>query len=203
MRREELDTIKKLKEGDKQTYTKLFREYYVSLCVYANRYLGDKHMAEDIVSDTFYNIWRNRKKIDIKVSLKSYLFQAVVKNSLNYLRKTQREIRMEEYLPKNGKEISTISGTRVELPLEYLINKDLGEKIAQAVEKLPPQQQTAFRLKRYQEKKNREIAEIMGLSEKTVEMHLNKASVALRRHLKDFIRSSAALMLIRELYNFF
>lgn len=198
MDKNESEIIKQLKAGEQQAYVKLFREYYLPLCAYAKRYLGNKNLAEDIVSDTFYNIWKNRKKIDIKFSLRSYLFQAVVKNSLNYLRKVQREEKLEDYILKNGKNISHLAGTKIDLPLEKLINKDLGEKIAQAVEKLPPQQQTAFCLKRYQEKKNREIAEIMGLSEKTVEMHLHKASVALRRNLKYLIKSSSILILLHN-----
>jgi RNA polymerase sigma-70 factor (ECF subfamily) len=42
-------------------------------------------------------------------------------------------------------------------------------------------------LKRYEEKKNNEIAEIMGLSVKTVEMHMAKALLSLRKYLKDYI----------------
>lgn len=79
--------------------------------------------------------------------------------------------------------------TSGELPSDSLILKDLTETIDQAIYSLPPQQQTVFKLKRYEGKKNREIAEIMGLSVKTVEMHLTKAMLSLRKS-KPFVPSN-------------
>lgn len=187
MNSEEANILKRLKKGDQSAYEMLFRTYYIPLCIYAQRYLERKDLAEDIVSDTFLNIWKNRKKIDIKISLKAYLFQAVCKNSLNHLRKSKKEQLMEENSTANtsAAEIHFTNGN--ELPSDILFIKDLGEKIREGVLKLPPQQQATFKLKRYEGKKNREIADIMGLSVKTVEMHMAKALISLRQYLKDYM----------------
>lgn len=187
MNSEEANILKLLKKGDKSTYENLFRTYYVPLCIYAQRFLGRKELAEDIVSDTFLNIWNNRQKIEIKISLKAYLFQAVCKNSLNHLRKSKKEKLLEDQLNNNVFFAEALHNHGSELPSDLLFIKDLGEKIKQGVLNLPPQQQASFRLKRYEGKKNREIAEIMGLSVKTVEMHLAKAVLSLRKHLRDYI----------------
>ncbi|MDD4225147.1 MAG: RNA polymerase sigma-70 factor [Mariniphaga sp.] len=185
MNKEEQEIITRLRQGDEAMYIHLFKEYYVPLCHYARRYLSRNDLAEDIVSETFFNIWEKRKKLDITISLKSYLFHAVCKNSLNYLRKNKKIVLLEDHPGK--KEVGIIHNTGIELPSDLLMISDLGKKIKEGIDRLPPQQKATFMLKRYEEKKNNEIAEIMGLSVKTVEMHMAKALLSLRKYLKDYI----------------
>ena len=196
----EANILRKLKEGDEDTYVLLFREYYVPLCNYSRRFLGRKDLAEDIVSETFFNIWTKRDKIDIRTSLKAYLFHAVCKNSLYYLRKTKKEEMLEDYLVKHSTDNKGLYKFTAETPSDLLLMKDLSEKIQAGIDRLPPQQQTAFKLKRYEGKKNREIAEIMGLSVKTVEMHLAKAMLSLRTYLKDYIPEFLIFLILKNIF---
>jgi RNA polymerase sigma-70 factor (ECF subfamily) len=190
----------KLQEGDDDTYVFLFRKYYVPLCSYARRYVGRKDVAEELVSDTFFNIWRNRDTLEIHTSVKGYLFHAVCNNSLNHLRKLKKEEKLDDYFHDNQSENLGFAFTSEELPSDSLIMKDLTETIDQAVNSLPPQQQAVFRLKRYEGKKNKEIAEIMGLSVKTVEMHLSKALITLRKNLKEYLPGFLIFMLLKDIF---
>jgi len=196
----EANILRKLKEGDEDTYVLLFREYYVPLCNYSRRFLGRKDLAEDIVSETFFNIWTKREILDIRTSLKAYLFQAVGKNSLYYLRKAKKEEMLEDYLVKHSTDNKGLEKFTAETPSDLLLLKDLSEKIQAGIDRLPPQQQTAFKLKRYEGKKNREIAEIMGLSIKTVEMHLAKAMLSLRIYLKDYIPEFLIFLFLKNIF---
>ena len=168
----------KIKEGDHTFFSFIFREYYVPLCVYAKRYVSRNDIAEEIVSDTFLNIWKNRSDIKIQTSLKSYLFQAVHNNSLYYIRKLKREKLINDF--------SVFQCFVDEISQKSLIYQEISEKIEDIINTLPPQQQTVFRLKRLEDKKIKEIAEIMNISVKTVEMHLSKAMVSLRNSLKNY-----------------
>jgi RNA polymerase sigma-70 factor (ECF subfamily) len=196
----EANILRKLKEGDEDTYVLLFREYYVPLCNYSRRFLGRKDLAEDIVSETFFNIWTKREILDIRTSLKAYFFQAVGKNSLYYLRKAKKEEMLEDYLVKHSTDNKGLDKFTAETPSDLLLMKDLSEKIQAGIDRLPPQQQTAFKLKRYEGKKNREIAEIMGLSVKTVEMHLAKAMLSLRTYLKDYIPEFLIFLILKDIF---
>jgi len=196
----EANILLKLKAGDEDTYVMLFREYYVPLCNYSRRFLGRKDLAEDIVSETFFNIWTKREILDIRTSLKAYLFQAVGKNSLYYLRKTKKEEMLEDYLVKHSTDNKGLDKFTAETPSDLLLMKDLSEKIQAGIDRLPPQQQTTFKLKRYEGKKNREIAEIMGLSVKTVEMHLAKAMLSLRTYLKDYIPEFLIFLILKDIF---
>ncbi|WP_297094812.1 RNA polymerase sigma-70 factor [uncultured Draconibacterium sp.] len=189
--------LKKLKSGDEGTYISLFEEYYVGLCAYSRRYVGRKDIAEDIVSETFFKIWENRKKLEITSSVKSYLFQAVANNSLNHLRKLKKEEKLEDYFSGTDNENIGFKEVAESVTENSLLIKELNSRIEEAVNLLPPQQQTAFRLKRFEGKKNKEIADEMGLAVKTVEMHLSKAVISLRKNLQDYLPAFLLFMLLK------
>ncbi len=187
----------KLQDGDEETYVFLFRQYYVPLCSYARRYVGRKDIAEEIVSETFFKLWENRAKINISTSIKAYLFQAVCNNSLNYLRKLKHETRLEEYFHETTFENIAFSEPLDEIEGQSLLLININQKIEEGIDQLPEQQKKAFRLKRFEGRKTKEVAEIMGLSVKTVEMHLTKATLNLRQKLKDYLPYFLLFMLLK------
>ncbi|MEL7586796.1 MAG: RNA polymerase sigma-70 factor [Prolixibacteraceae bacterium] len=189
----------KLREGDQEAYVFLFRKYYVPLCSYSRRYVGRKDVAEEIVSETFFNLWRNRASLEIHSSVKGYLFHAVLNNSLNHLRKLKKEERLEDYFRDASEENIGFMMNGEEISSDSLILKDLATTIDQAVDRLPPQQQAVFRLKRYEGKKLAEIAAVMGISVKTVEMHLAKAMLTLRKSLKEYLPAFILYLLLESI----
>jgi RNA polymerase sigma-70 factor, ECF subfamily len=191
------DIIKGLFIGDEETYVFLFKEYYVSLCTYSRRYVGRKDVAEEIVSDTFMKMWESRKRLIINTSVKAYLFHAVCNNSLNYLRKLKSENNLGEYFRETSSENLGFELTSEEIEEQSLIMENMGQKIEEAVNLLPKQQQKAFRLTRLEGKKIKEAAEIMGLSVKTIEMHLSKATLHLRQSLKGYLPSFILFLLLK------
>lgn len=191
------DIVKGLIVGEEETYIFLFKEYYISLCSYSRRYVGRKDISEEIVSDTFLRIWENRDTITIITSVKAYLFHAVYNNSLNYLRNLKKEEVLDEYFLKNSSENIGFTTFFEEIEEQSMTMEDIHEKIEVAVSMLPEQQQKAFRLTRFEGKKNKEVAEIMGLSIKTIEMHISKATLRLRKNLKDYLPSFLLYLLLK------
>ncbi len=183
--------------GDEETYISLFKEYYVILCSYSRRYVGRKDLAEEIVSETFMKIWENRSTINISCSIKAYLFQAVCNNSLYYLRKLKNENKMEAFFQDPGFDNIGFAETLDETEEQSLLMDNITFKIENAISQLPQQQQKAFRLKRLEGKKIREIAQLMGLSAKTVEMHLSKATLNLQKKLKDYLPTFLLVVLLK------
>ena len=183
--------------GDEETYISLFREYYVALCSYARRYVGRKDIAEEIVSDTFLKIWETRQSLQINSSVKAYLFQAVCNNSLSYLRKLKKDLALDEYFMDTVSENIGFSTIAEEMDEQSLAMENTNAIIIEAINQLPEQQQKVFRLKRFEGKKNKEVAEILGLSVKTVEMHLSKATLNLRLKLKDYLPPFLLFLLLK------
>jgi len=187
---------KDLFSRDEDFYIYLFREYYVALCAYSRKFVGRKDVAEEIVSETFMKIWENRSSLIINTSVKAYLFGAVYNNSLNYLRTLKEELRLEEYT--GDASFDNLGVNELDKQEEdFKMADDFHLKIEKAVKDLPTQQQKVFRMKRYEGKKNKEIADILGISIKTVEMHLAKATLNLREALKNHLPAFLLFMLLR------
>ena len=191
--------IDKLRQGDEETFIALFRHYYIDLCAYSRRYVGRVDIAEEIVSDTFFRLWENHRSIEINQSLKGYLFQAVCNNSLNFLRKLKYETKIEDYFSDNSYENISTESSSFDLPEQSIVMQEVNDKINEAISQLPPQQQKVFMLKRFENKKNKEIAELMGISVKTVEMHLSKAMLFLRSFLKDYLPAFIVYIYLKDL----
>jgi RNA polymerase sigma-70 factor (ECF subfamily) len=133
---------------------------------FAIGFLKNKEIAEEIVSDVFVNIWNNRADLEKIINLKSYLFICVRNGCLSHLRKVKNEkiISIES--------VNEYSFLPVEGPEDSLIEKEIIEQIYAAIETLPCKCKLAFTLAKINGLKYREIAEVLGISEKTVNNHL-------------------------------
>ena len=163
----------------------LFRKYYKVLRTYAYRLLNDKDMAEDIVQDVYFELWKNREKLTMEETIKYYLFRSVYTKTINYRNSKQfttQEV-LDHAIEDKIQHIYLQSHTTDQE--SELIYKELKMTINSAIGSLPAQCKKVFLLSRKHELKNREIAAKLGVSEKTVEKHITKALSILRSNLKD------------------
>jgi RNA polymerase sigma-70 factor (ECF subfamily) len=169
----------KIKEGDIKAFERIFRQYYSPLYLYAFSITGQKETAEEITQDTFYVIWKERGKIQILSSIKSYLYKSVKNRSLQYIEHLHvREKYRETVLQQN-----TLSEPS---PAELLEYKELTEVLKQTFEKLPERCRRIFNLHRMNGKKYKAIAESLSISVKTVEAEMTKAYRILRKEVEKY-----------------
>ena len=130
------DEILDLKEGNHKTFEFLFKKYYVFLCYEARSYITEKHIIEEIVGDVFRWLWENRETLVITTSVRAYLVRAVHNACLSYLRRNQPEyIELDETIVERNTLFSLD-----ESPLDYVLSKELIERIGKAVKELPHKQ---------------------------------------------------------------
>lgn len=178
-------------KDDQTAYRSLFEQYYVALCQFARRYIDDQETREDIVQDVFFTIWEKRKTISPTISARNYLVTCVRNLCLNYLRdqgyKQDYETNIQKRIPayvENQDDIYTLQ------ELRELLNKTLA--------KLPPEYRLAFEMNRFENKSIEEIAEIMGVSDRTVKRYKSRAIEILKEELKDYL---PLLMLASRLFS--
>ncbi|MDA3781095.1 MAG: RNA polymerase sigma-70 factor [Bacteroidales bacterium] len=171
--------ILKIRKSDLQAYEWLFKEYYQQLCNYAAKFVDENQIAEEIVQDIFFVIWKNRKRLKIK-SIKSYLYQAVKNNCLQEIRLNYLSNKYTNYT----KEHTNITTSEID---EKIATKELNEIIEKTLNNLPEKCQLIFKMSRYEGLKYREIAEKLTISIKTVEANMGKALKHFRNNLKDYI----------------
>ena len=157
----------------------LFQVNYQPLCATSFRIIQDKDIAEDIVQDVFFKLWEKREVLTINTSLKAYLFQSTINQSLNYIRKYKNALKRESAY---GEDIASHSNF-VEMAMAQ---KDAGSKIDGAVNALPEASRTVFVLNRYEQLSYKQIAAKLDISVKTVENHMVKSLKHLRKWLLFF-----------------
>lgn len=170
-------SFSKIQSGDLKEFERLFREFYAPLCIYANRFLGDKDKSEEIVQEIFYSLWKNRLTLEIKVSLKSYLYRAVHNNSLQVIEHQTVTEKYRQYIQSQETEFQMD-------PLREMELEELGRVIDQTMEILPARCRQIFRMNRFDGLKYREIADKLNISIKTVEADMGKALQAFRENLR-------------------
>lgn len=165
--------FKQIKKGNKQSFELLFEKYYDNLCNYAYLFIKDATLTEEFVSDVYIRIWQNRKKIEIKTSLKSYLYQSTRYAVITHLRKDKKIMVPITAEIVNKKE-------QVVTPETLLIRKEIAEKFQNMIGHLPKQAGLVFRLHKMDGLTYKEIAEVLEISIKTVENHMGKALKMMR-----------------------
>lgn len=155
----------------------LYESYYVLLCNFAYRFTKDKDSAKDIVSDVFLNIWLNKDSLVIISSIRSYLYVSVRNRSMNYLKSTGRNyIRLSDY----DDDTFDIASEN-----EFYKAIESDEEVEKILSKLPDRKKLVFKLKIIDGLKYKEIAEILSISENTVQNHMVEAYKILSKKLPD------------------
>jgi RNA polymerase sigma-70 factor (ECF subfamily) len=175
----EQQQLRKIQKGDIQSFEKLFHRYYSGLSGYAETLVGKKEVAEEVVQDVFYNIWKNREALKISKSWQSYLYRAAFNNSMMYLRKMRREQPLNE-----GGSLDPEVGTPD--PSQLMQLNEVSEVVSKTLKDLPEKTREIFRLNRQEGLKYREIADRLSISVKTVEANMGKALKALRNSLEKY-----------------
>jgi RNA polymerase sigma-70 factor (ECF subfamily) len=168
------DELMALLAGDDAAFDEIYERYWSLLYRAAFNVLRDEDACMDVIQDVFIWFWEHRSDISFR-SVKAYLLVAVKYKVANYIRNGKVRESFYDRIPK------------VELdhdfPDEVLELKELKEMIAQFVMELPERCQEVFNLSRNEHMSNKEIAEYLGITEKTVENQINKALKRLKLNL--------------------
>ena len=171
-------------DSGKELFLQYFQQLYPKLMALSCRFV-EEDVAKDMVQDAFVMLWEQKDKVR---HIPTYLYRSVQNNCLNYIKHNHvvsdyaQKVRIAEnrirYLSEKPDENDVIK------QVEYL---DIRSKIEEALTKLPPRTAEAFRLYFFEELSAKEIAEIMNISHRTVEVHVQKALSFLRSDLQDIV----------------
>ena len=186
-----LDHILQLSTDDKNGFKGIFNEYYQPLCHLSQHYLEDNDEAKEVVQDAFVKLWEIRHNLNPGSNIRNFLFTLVKNNCLNIIKR--RQILLKHHDRIRWAEMHYQYESLSRLGDSYLEFDELKDKIDIAIRNLPEHCRTVFEMSRFEDLKNREIAEKLGVTSKTVEAHLTKALKILRSELKDYLPLIAAI----------
>lgn len=175
MHNEDIQIINRLKKGDKFVLSELYDSYWKPLFISAYNILKNKQLCEDIIQDVFIALWNNRNKLDIKISIQSYLYACVRYKVFSEFKKNKfKNVEIFEDLNQRF-QYST--------PETKIMHKELVAQIEAIVTTLPKRCQEVYRLSRDKQLSHKEIAESLHISTKTVENHITYALKILKTNL--------------------
>jgi RNA polymerase sigma-70 factor (ECF subfamily) len=189
---DELFIVKKMIDGDIESFKYFFDRYYNDLSNFVNIYLHNQALAEELVQDIFVYFWENKEKLQISTSVKAYLFSASRFKSLNLLRDTNNQKKIVARLGKR------LHADTIEADETYIDTEEFKKILDTAIGQLPPKCKEIFLLSKQEELSNKEIADRLGISVKTVE---NQMTIALKK-LREFLLPFRGKIFLFFLFSF-
>lgn len=165
------DKLTLLLSNDIHAYNEIYERHWASLYRSAYNVLNDEDACVDVIQDVFVWLWEHRAEVRIQ-SIKAYLLIAVKYKIANYLRNEKVRASVYDRLPELN-DYTTYLDEEIDI-------KQLKEIIAICVNELPGRCQLVFNMSRNEYMTNKEIAEKLGITEKTVENQINRALKKLR-----------------------
>jgi RNA polymerase sigma-70 factor (ECF subfamily) len=170
--------------GEPQTFRRLFDAHAEALRRYARRIVHSRDAAEDVVQDVFVRLWRAWDRVEVGPNTRAYLYATTRSQALNHIKHEQREEARRMNYPRG------ITGDEPALPPEGEMQVDADE-IVRAIERvlnaMPPRQREVAALRLRHQLTTREIAERLSISPRTVEVHIARATKALREQLPELL----------------
>ncbi len=164
---EEQNILEKVSQSDHDAFRLIFMKYYPKTKYFITHIIKSEDIAEDLSQDIFLKIWTNKEHLPNLRSFNAYVYKMARFAALDYLKHKV----VEETFAANYKQPTTAD------PEEELNAKELELLVQIAIDLMPEQRRRIYIMSREENIQNKEIAEILGLSEKTIN---NQLSLALK-----------------------
>jgi len=182
--------IREAQRGNRAAFEELVRQYDQAVLRLALHLTGSEQDAQDIYQEAFLKAYRHVGNFRFECSFYTWIYRIVTNLCLDHLRK--RQTRREDpavATDSSGEEYDVLAqapdGRPGADPQRGLLRRELGGKIAQALDKLTPRERMVFELKHYQGLKLRTIGEMLNTTEETAKNTLFRATQKLRGSLAE------------------
>ena len=169
--------LKLLREGDEIAFQTIYKRFWKECFRVAYHKLNSRTLAEEATQNIFVSLWERRQKVEIQ-SIKAYLLTSVKYQVLSFIKK---KLSQEKHFSSLVSKQSNRHDSE-----ENLLYNELLTALEKAIHNLPEKTSKIYRLSRYESLNGKQIASIMGLSEKSVEYHISQALKKLRIELKEY-----------------
>ncbi|MCK0189974.1 RNA polymerase sigma-70 factor [Arenibacter sp. F20364] len=174
------------KEGDRRAFEYYFKEYYNSIVGFSIQFIGDQDKARSVAQDAFIKLWENRKKVQKTNGIQAFLYRSVKTDCLNLLRhnKVVRKYKSRKLQERESNLHAEILNS---MNFDSVTFSELESLIEKSIAELPDKCKQVFVKKRFENKKNREIAEELGITIKAVEANITRATKFLKLRLVNYV----------------
>jgi len=188
--REEAILVEQARDGCEQSFEALVRQNSEKMIQLAWRMISNRQDAEEIVQEAFLRFYRSLDRFRGDSLVSTWLYRTVSRLCIDYLRRERIKRRLfffsrpdDEFDPLEQATANTIRQDDQVIARQELVH------LMRALERLSPRQRVVLTLRHQEELPLKEIAEILGLSEGSVKVHLHRAVQGLRNSLAEMENS--------------
>lgn len=189
----DFELIRAINSGRFDRFPDLVKRYEQKLYNFSLRMCRDAADAEDTVQETFLNVFRYLKDFRYETKFKNWLYRVTASTCIKKRRKSkfapQRELSLDEFLPKDETEVPDRVPRWALMPLDKLLNDELLDKINEAIFRLPEKYRMVIVLRDIEGFSTAETAQILNLSDANVKVRLHRARLFLRDKLKGYFEN--------------
>lgn len=177
-----------MRQGSEPAFAELFDTYWPLLNAFAERIVRSSDVARDVVQDVMIRLWDARDTVDIRTSVRAYLYSAVRNRASHHLQHNRVVHQTETFFTALG--ASPGMGTN-DTPEDLMARRELASILDRTISMLPPRTRQVALLKWNDGLSRTEIAHVMGNSPSTVDKQLGVAVRAVRAALDTFLENSS------------
>lgn len=167
-----------MKGGDEAAFQEIYKRYWKKLYLIARSKLQPEESPEDLIQDLFIKLWENRQVLEIE-NLSAYLSTSLRYAVINLYKS---RLTKEKYLVHQQYTTGSDTGTEEEIACNELMLS-----LNRQVQVLPEKTRTIFHLNRFEYKTVKEIAQQLGIPERTIEYHIHQAQKLLKAALQEYL----------------
>lgn len=190
------ELLKGFSKGDRVAFRVIFELMEPRLHGFVFSYTKSDYIAEEIVQEIFIKIWERREEIKLSGSFSAFLYTMARNRTLNYLRNASQRAAIRDELWKN------VSLLQEDTEAEVIFS-EYREIVDDIIDHLPRKKRSIYIMSREEGKTNAEIADILGISPKTVKNHLWKTFETIKVQLRPHLENTIKFLFLLSLYHFF
>ena len=159
---------------DTKTFETLFKQNFVAVTAYCNKYVRDTEEAKDLAHRAFMKVWEKREAVPEGSNVKALTYRIAHNLSINYIRDHKKFCEEEE--------LQTVESENSDADTDIKA-AELEAAVIDTINHMPEKSKTVFLMSRYDQLSNNDIAGKLGVSIKTVEAHITTALKLLRKKI--------------------
>jgi RNA polymerase sigma-70 factor (ECF subfamily) len=181
---EDLLEIERIRQGDAESFARLYNKYRDRVYGFAYRMLGAQSTAEDVTQEVFLVIIQDPEKYQPeRGSMLTFLCAIARNNILNQFRRHSYKM-VDDY---NEDELDLLSDGNETNPLASLLDQEVTAKVEECIALLPPLQREVIVLRKFQELSYQEISVVTGAEVNVVKARLHRARQSLAKSLTPYM----------------
>jgi RNA polymerase sigma-70 factor (ECF subfamily) len=193
IRDDDSELIQAINSGRADKFHDLVKRYEQKLYNFSMRMCRDHSDAEDMIQETFLNVFKYLKDFRFETKFKNWLYKVAASTCIKKRRKSkfapEKELSLDEFLPGNEAEVPDHVPEWALMPLDKVLNQELSNTINQEILSLPKKYRLVIVLRDIEGFSTAETAQILNLSPSNVKVRLHRARLYLRDKLKGYFEN--------------